>query len=79
MNSLLKALPGTAVVIREIAGGRGVRLKLAQLGLDTGSVVTVERNAPFGGPLLIRHDGLRIVLGRGVAGRIRVDEIAPCG
>ena len=79
MNTLLDVRPRTRVLIRDISGGRGVRKNLAQLGIGIGSVVTVEGNAPFRGPLLIRHHGTRIVVGRGIATKVRVEEIAQCG
>jgi ferrous iron transport protein A len=66
-------------MIRDISGGRGMRRNLAELGIGIGSVVTVEGNAPFRGPVLISHDGIRIVIGRGIAAKVQVEEITRCG
>jgi Fe2+ transport system protein FeoA len=79
MKTLLDVHPRTKVMIRNVSGGKGVRRNLAQLGIGIGSVVVVERDAPLQGPLLIKHDGTRIVVGRGIAAKVRVEEIAQCG
>jgi ferrous iron transport protein A len=78
MITLLNVGPGTKVVIRDISGGRGVRKNLADLGLGIGSVLTVEGTAPFRGPLRIRHDGTLIVVGHGIAAKVRVERISRC-
>jgi len=47
---------------------------LSQLGIGIGDVIFIKRNAPFGGPILIEHNGTEIAIGRGVAERIIVEE-----
>ncbi len=47
---------------------------LAQLGIGIGSVVKITRNAPFAGPILIDNQGSSVAIGRGVAGKIMVEE-----
>ncbi|MCK5452890.1 MAG: ferrous iron transport protein A, partial [Calditrichia bacterium] len=44
-------------------------------GIGVGSVVTIKRNAPFAGPLLIDNHGTSIAVGRGVAAKIMVEEV----
>ena len=53
-------------------GGRGISLKLRQLGLMPGDRITVTKRAPFNGPILVEVNGRTIALGRGVAGKIEV-------
>ena len=63
------------VRIKEIQGGPGVRRQLAQLGIRVGDQVTIKRNAPFGGPVLLELKGTEIALGRSIAENILVEEI----
>ncbi len=48
---------------------------LTQLGIGVGSIVTIRRNAPFAGPILIENHGVSVAIGRGVAAKILVEEI----
>jgi ferrous iron transport protein A len=75
MKSLIDFSSRTSVKIVSISGGKGARRSLAQLGIGVGSVVTIKRNAPFAGPLLIDNHGTSIAVGRGVAAKIMVEEI----
>jgi ferrous iron transport protein A len=58
-----------------ITGGRGSRLRLSQLGLGIDSTIRLIRNAPFSGPLVISFDGTEIAIGKGIAAKIRVEEL----
>lgn len=62
------------VRIVTIDGGRGVRQWLSQLGLGVGDIVFVKRNAPFGGPILVEHEGTEVAVGRGIAEKILVED-----
>ncbi|MEA3559456.1 MAG: FeoA family protein [Candidatus Thermoplasmatota archaeon] len=62
---------GERVVIRDIAGGRSVNLRLSELGLGVGSKVTVLQNA--GGPVIVFYGDSRMALGRGVASKMIVE------
>ncbi len=75
LKSLLEIPVKTNVKIVSIAGGKGSRQILAQLGVGIGSRVRVRRNAPFAGPLLIENHGTSIAVGRGVAAKILVEEV----
>jgi len=70
---LLETPKGKTVRIIEYKGGKGVSLKLRQLGLTPGKEVKVLRHAPLGGPLMIDVEGRSIALGRGIAARIKVE------
>lgn len=67
--------PKKSVEIVQISGGKSARKTLSQLGISIGSRVSVQRNAPFSGPLLIENDGTTVAIGRGIASRILVKEI----
>ena len=55
-------------------GGRGLELRLSQMGFLPGNKIRVIRSAPFKGPLLIQVEGREIVLGRGVARHVLVEN-----
>lgn len=75
MKSLLDIPAYKTVKIVNITGGKGSRRQLAQLGIGVGSIITIKRNAPFAGPLLIDNHGSSIAIGRGVAAKIMVEEV----
>ncbi len=58
-----------------IEGGQGVRSHLNTLGIHIGDWVRVVERAPFRGPVLIQVNGTRLALGRGVASRVRVEDV----
>ncbi|MET1127759.1 MAG: FeoA family protein [Thermoproteota archaeon] len=70
----LSSLPaGTRAVVRRIdAGGRGLKLRLLQIGVTPGAVVEVVENRGRG-PMLLSVRGSIVAVGRGVAGRILVE------
>ncbi|MCD4686898.1 MAG: ferrous iron transport protein A [Anaerolineae bacterium] len=63
---------GQTVELVAIQGGRRLRKRLADLGLNTGQQVRVVQNH-FAGPLIlaVQHDG-RLAIGRGMARKISV-------
>ncbi|NJF24636.1 FeoA family protein [Thermococcus sp. Bubb.Bath] len=63
---------GRRAVIRGIAGGRGVLLRLTELGLSPGSEVVVVRNQ-MAGPMMVAVRGTQLALGRGLAMKIQVE------
>ncbi|GAB4373662.1 MAG: FeoA family protein [Calditrichia bacterium] len=74
MKTLLEVPAQKTVKIVSIVGGKGARQILAQMGIGVGSRITVSRNAPFSGPLLIKAHGTTIALGRGIAKKLLVEE-----
>jgi ferrous iron transport protein A len=70
---LLETPIGKTVRIVEYKGGKGVGHKLRQLGLTPGKEVSVLRQAPMGGPMMIDIEGRSIALGRGIAARVQVE------
>lgn len=72
---LLDAPKNQMVKIIDYEGGKGVGFKLRQLGLCPGREVKVLRFAPLGGPVMIDIGGRSVALGRGIAGRVKVEDI----
>ena len=62
--------PGSKGVVAFMVGGYGFIRRLADMGLTPGVEVTVVRNAPFGGPIVVQVRGCSVALGRGVASRV---------
>jgi len=66
------ASPGEDVRLTAIHGGRRMRKRLADLGLNIGMTVRVlQRNGH--GPLLLAVKDSRLALGRGMAHKIKVE------
>ncbi len=74
MKTILDVPEHEKVKIIEITGGKGFRQNLSHLGIGEGSILTVIRNAPFSGPLLLECNGANISVGKGIAARIKVKE-----
>jgi ferrous iron transport protein A len=66
--------PGREVVVRGLAGGRGMRRRLTDMGIAPGAKVRVVRNDGHG-PLLMALGEARLAVGRGVALKIMVEEV----
>ncbi len=60
--------------IKYLMGGFGVQRKISSLGIRIGKNVRVVSSHRFGGPIVIEVDSMRIVIGRGIASRIIVEE-----
>lgn len=68
---LALATPGIPVRFVEASGAREFQSRLAAMGLVPGSIIEVISGSVCG-PLLVRVDAARIVLGRGMAHKIMV-------
>ena len=64
---------GQTAVIHEIQGGQGVRRRLNHLGLHAKERIQILRNGYFGGPVLIKINGVEIGISRGMAEKIEVE------
>lgn len=82
MNDMSEALPGQAASLSQVpAGSRvhlasidaglGLRSRLAALGLVTGAELRVIANSLWG-PFIVAVRESRIILGRGMAEKIKV-------
>ena len=63
--------PGCPVRLAAVDGGNELRTRLASMGLITGVELEVISGS-LNGPLVIAIDQTRIMLGRGMAHRVRV-------
>ena len=64
--------PGQEVAFKAMHGGRGVRSKLADLGLTPGVKLKVVSNG-LPGPLIINVRDTKLALGYGMANKIMVE------
>jgi len=62
---------GALVRLVAVEAGQGLRAELAAMGLVPGTEIEVLRNS-LNGPFIIGVRGSRIMLGRGMAHKIRV-------
>ena len=69
---LITAKPGERLVIREISGGAGAKMRLLTMGLRLGDNIEVINNN-HQGQLVIAVDLKRFVVGRGLAEKIMVE------
>ena len=74
-TSLLELSANRKAIITRIGGGHGLQRKLRTLGIREGQEVKISSKQPFRGPLTIKVCGSQITLGRGIAGKILVEEI----
>ena len=65
--------PHQKAKISFIRGGRKVIQRLADLGLTPGTTVSLERSAPFKGPVEIVVRGSSLAVGRGIADKIFIE------
>lgn len=68
--------PGKAVRIRSIEGGVKVRQCLSDLNVSPGEVLRIIRSAPFAGPIMAEVNGSKVMVGRGMARKVVVEEVA---
>jgi ferrous iron transport protein A len=74
--TLLELKEGETARITAITGGRGVQERMNALGIYTGIVLRMIKEAPFHGPILVEEtgSGARMMIGRGMAGRLEVTD-----
>ena len=67
---LVACCSGDYMVVRDVAGGCGVRRRLGDMGFLPGERLTVVNVS--GGPVIVMVRGARVCLGRGMAEKIMV-------
>lgn len=72
--SLDEAKPGERLIIKEINGGTGARMRLLTMGLRQGDQIDIISNISRG-QMVLAVEGKRYVLGRGLAQKILVEPI----
>ncbi len=71
IRSLADVPAGSRAVVVEVAGGRGAKRRLLEMGLSPGSRVEVIVNG-FPGPVVVKVRGVMAALGRGLAAKVLV-------
>lgn len=71
--SLAELEDGQTAVIVSVLGGRMLIKRLADLGITSGTEVKIIRKTLFSGPVQVEVAGSRLVLGRGLAGKIMAE------
>jgi len=74
-DTLLTLRTGEKARIVEILGGPQLEARLGNMGLRLGKHVTKVGAMLAGGPVTVECDGFRVALGRGIAGRVRVERL----
>jgi len=65
---------GEQAELVDVYGGRGIKMRLASMGLNSGVVVQMIHNA-LPGPVMIGVFDTRLALGRGMAQKIMVRKV----
>ena len=65
---------GQDATVRDVLGGFGLRRRLTDLGLVRGRLIRVVQN-DFAGPIIVSVGDVRLVLGRGMAQKVVVEEV----
>ncbi len=63
---------GKSARVVDVAGGMGMKNRLAAIGIYPGATVKVVKSPP--GPMIIEVSGTRLALGKGMAAKIKVEE-----
>lgn len=74
---LLDIRTGESARVLSVEGGHGLCRQLALRGIAAGRSVTLVSGG-FG-PVVVGIDGSLVVIGRGMARRIRVEKVQACG
>lgn len=72
---LAMVTPGETVKMVGIRGGRRVRKRLADLGLNPGTELRVVQTNVMGPLIVAFKDDVRLALGRGMAHKIEVEPV----
>jgi len=70
--TLATARPGQDLICTDIGGGRGMRRRLADMGILPGRHLTVISGGGQPGPIVVRIGDSKLMIGRGMAQRVAV-------
>lgn len=70
---LINVEEGREARVLDIEGGKGIRNRLAAIGIYPGGTVKVVKTPP--GPVIIEVAGSRVALGKGMAAKIEVEVL----
>ena len=72
MTELAKLSEGQDGIVRDIHGGAGFAQRMSELGIRKGTRVRAIRGH---GPMIVQIGRQRLVIGRGMVGRILVEPV----
>ena len=73
MEKMLSQLKtGESGTVKALEGGHGFQRRLDSLGIRIGKSIREVSSHPFGGPMVVKVDCMRIVIGRGMTHKIIV-------
>jgi Fe2+ transport system protein FeoA len=74
--TLLDLKRGETAKVKSVGGGKTLMERLSGFGVFVGRRFRLIKNGPFAGPLLLEDSasGARILLGRGLAGKVEVEH-----
>lgn len=75
MLPLTMVTPGEDVRLVTIQGGRGIRQRLADIGLTPGTVLQVVQSDGWGPLIVAFKNDARLALGRGMAHKMMVEPL----
>ncbi len=61
--------------IIDIEGGHSAKDRLMHLGITPNSIIKIKRSAPLHGPFMLSVNGVDLLIGRGIAKKIVVEEV----
>ena len=73
MKPLTEFPKNTKVTVKSIGGGRRFQHRLKSMGIVIGKTLEINKNGP--GPLLIKVDNTRLMLGQGEAKKIFAEKL----
>lgn len=65
---------GESAILKKIIGGHEIRQRLTAMGLLPGQTILVVKNG-HPGPLVVKVKESKIVLGRGMSQKIKVEKV----
>ena len=72
--SICDVKTGASAKVSFIRGGHRILQRLLDMGLTPGTLIKVERSAPFNGPIEVSVRGSKLALGRGIAANVFVER-----
>ena len=72
--SLCEVKAGASAKVSFIRGGHRVLQRLLDMGLTPGTLIRLERSAPFSGPIEVCVRGSKIAIGRSIASNVFVES-----
>lgn len=72
IHQLDRLKPGQKAIITRINGNRALRRRFVEMGIVTGEIILIERNAPLGDPVEYFIKGYHLALRKEESAKIEV-------